>query len=97
MQEQRTNGQMEGISNSTSLLRHKLCLKLVKYSANILTPMFHVPPTQHDCIKSPGLVARVHQVLDVAVRGDGQLGQVLHVGPHQGMLPHTQVPFVFRV
>lgn len=48
-------------------------------------------------VRSPGLVARVHQVLDVAVGSDGQLGQVLHVGSHQRVLSHAQVPLVLGV
>lgn len=46
---------------------------------------------------SPGLISRVHQVLDVVVGGDGELGQILHVRTQQRMLSHTQVSFVFGV
>ena len=46
---------------------------------------------------SPGLVPRVHEVLDVVVGGDGQLGQVLHVGPHQRVLADPQVALVLGV
>ena len=46
---------------------------------------------------SPGLVPRVHEVLDVVVGGDGQLGQVLNIGPHQGVLADPQVALVLGV
>lgn len=45
----------------------------------------------------PGLVSRIHQVLDVVVGGDGQLGQVFDVGSQQRVLSDTQVPLVFGV
>lgn len=49
------------------------------------------------CHNSPGLVPRVHEVLDVIVGGHGQLGKVLDVWAHKGMLPHPQVPLVLGV
>lgn len=45
----------------------------------------------------PGLVSRIHQVLNVVVGGDGQLGQVFHVGSQQRVLSDPQVPLVFGV
>ena len=46
---------------------------------------------------SPGLVACIHEVSDICVGGDGQLGQVLHVRAHQRVLSDPQVPFVLGV
>lgn len=37
------------------------------------------------------LVALVHQAIDIGVRRDEQLGQVLHVGPQHGVLSHFEV------
>lgn len=48
-------------------------------------------------IDSPGLVACIHEVSDICVRGDGKLGQVLHVRAHQRVLSYTQIPFVLGV
>lgn len=48
-------------------------------------------------IDSPGLVSCIHEVSNVCVRGDSELGQVLHVGAHQRVLSYPQVPFVLRV
>lgn len=46
---------------------------------------------------SPGLVPRVHEILDVIVGGHSQLGKVLNIRAHKGMLPHPQVPLVLGV
>lgn len=46
---------------------------------------------------SPGFVPRVHQVLDVIVRSDSELGQVFNIGPHQRMFADTQVAFVLGI
>lgn len=48
-------------------------------------------------VNSPGFVPRVHQILDVIVRCDSELGEVLDVGPHQGMFTDTQVAFVLGI
>lgn len=45
-------------------------------------------------VSSPGFVASVHQVFDVHVGGDSQLGQVLHVRAHQRVFSDTQVSSV---
>lgn len=45
----------------------------------------------------PGLVSRVHQVLNVIIGGDGQLGQIFNIGSQQGVLSDSQVAFVFGV
>lgn len=47
------------------------------------------PPTGRG---SPGFIAAVHEVGDVLERRDGQLGEPLHIRPHDGVLTHTQVP-----
>ena len=46
---------------------------------------------------SPGLVALVDEVVDVAEGLHGQLGEVLHIGPQQRMLAHTQAVLVAGV
>ena len=38
----------------------------------------------------PSLVAGVHQLMDFGEAGDGQLGEVLYVGPQDGVLPDPQ-------
>lgn len=38
----------------------------------------------------PSFVAGVHQVPDVGESGHGQFGQILHVGPEDGMLSDPQ-------
>lgn len=43
------------------------------------------------------LVALVHQLVDVLVGGDGQLGQVLHVRPEQRVLADAEVAAIVRV
>lgn len=35
---------------------------------------------------APGFVATVHQISDVSVVGDGHLGQIFYIRPHDGML-----------
>ncbi len=45
----------------------------------------------------PGLVPSVHEVSDVMVGRDGELGQVLDVRPHDGMLSHPQRSFTLGV
>lgn len=60
------------------------------------------PHSSHDLcmipgIDSPGLVACIHEVSDICVRGDGKLGQILHVRAHQRVLSYPQVPFVLGV
>lgn len=48
-------------------------------------------------VRLPGFVSRVHQVLDVVVWSDGELGQIFDVGSHQWVLSDAQVSFVLGI
>lgn len=55
------------------------------------------PSVSLSLVLLPGLVSRVHQVLDVVVWSNGQFGQILNVGSHQRVLSDTQVSFVLGI